>query len=97
MTYNVEFDNPDMAATVDAIATADADVVLLQEMTQRWQDALATRFATTYPHQHRSSQRARSGGLHDPVEAADQVARVLRFSDAGVVSSRSHDRHRAVR
>ncbi len=50
LTYNVEFNNPDPSASLDAIAAADADVVLLQEVTAEWQRALVARFATQYPH-----------------------------------------------
>jgi endonuclease/exonuclease/phosphatase (EEP) superfamily protein YafD len=50
MTYNVEFDNPDRAATIDAIAAADADVVLLQEVTRDWQRELVARLGKAYPH-----------------------------------------------
>lgn len=51
LTYNVEFDNPNPGATLDAIAGVDADVVVLQEVTAAWQHALARRFAKAYPHQ----------------------------------------------
>jgi endonuclease/exonuclease/phosphatase (EEP) superfamily protein YafD len=50
MTYNVEYNNPDRAATIDAIAAADPDVVLLQEITLDWQRALVARFKDRYPH-----------------------------------------------
>jgi endonuclease/exonuclease/phosphatase (EEP) superfamily protein YafD len=50
MTYNVEYNNPDPKATIDAIAAADADVVLLQEITRDWQRALDARLADRYPH-----------------------------------------------
>ncbi len=63
MTYNVEFDNPDLAATLDAIAAGDADVVVLQEITQRWQDALGKRFAKTYPQQQFHLHARGPGGL----------------------------------
>jgi endonuclease/exonuclease/phosphatase (EEP) superfamily protein YafD len=51
VTYNVNFANPDVEASLSAIAAADADVVLLQEITADWQRALARRFAHQYPHQ----------------------------------------------
>ncbi|MEO6773891.1 MAG: endonuclease/exonuclease/phosphatase family protein [Kofleriaceae bacterium] len=49
LTYNVNFGNREPRASLDAIAEADADVVLLQEVTARWQSALADRFAAQYP------------------------------------------------
>jgi endonuclease/exonuclease/phosphatase (EEP) superfamily protein YafD len=50
MTYNVEYNNPDRAATLDAIAAADPDVVLLQEITRDWQHDLVARLGKRYPH-----------------------------------------------
>jgi endonuclease/exonuclease/phosphatase (EEP) superfamily protein YafD len=50
MTYNVEYNNPDREATLDAIAAADADVVLLQEITRDWEKALVARLGKRYPH-----------------------------------------------
>jgi endonuclease/exonuclease/phosphatase (EEP) superfamily protein YafD len=49
MTYNVNYGNREPRVSLDAIAEADADVVLLQEITARWQAALADRFASQYP------------------------------------------------
>jgi endonuclease/exonuclease/phosphatase (EEP) superfamily protein YafD len=63
MTYNVEYDNADLPATLDAIAAADADVVVLQEITQRWQDALAARFTKQYPHRMFHLHTRYAGGL----------------------------------
>lgn len=51
MTYNVNYANHDEAGTLDAIAQGDADVVLLQEITDRWRSALRARFAKSHPHQ----------------------------------------------
>ncbi len=51
MTYNLNYGNPNVSATLDAIAAGDADVVLLQEITADWRDALQKRFAKDYPHQ----------------------------------------------
>lgn len=63
LTYNVNYANPDVDASLSAIDAADADVVLLQEITAEWQRALAHRFAEKYPHQvFRLHQRA-PGGL----------------------------------
>ncbi len=61
MTYNVNYANPDPDSSMDAIATADADVVLLQEITDAWRARLEKRFATQYP--HRVFHAARAGGL----------------------------------
>jgi len=63
MTYNVNYGNPNVAATLDAIAHADADVVLLQEITTEWRDALDTRFAAVYPHRAYRIQSRAAGGL----------------------------------
>jgi endonuclease/exonuclease/phosphatase (EEP) superfamily protein YafD len=61
MTYNVNYANPDPDRSIDAIAAADADVVLLQEITDAWRIRLATRLARQYP--HRTFHPARAGGL----------------------------------
>jgi len=63
MTYNLNYGNPHFEASLDAIAAADADVVLLQEITSEWRAALDHRFATQYPHRaYRIHSRA-AGGL----------------------------------
>jgi len=63
MSYNVNHANRDVAGTLDAIAGADADVVLIQEVDSDWKDALAKRFAKVYPHRaFRITARA-AGGL----------------------------------
>lgn len=63
MTYNLNYANPDVGATLDAIEKEDADVVLLQEIDRPWQDALAKRFAKIYPHQVYRLHRRSPGGL----------------------------------
>lgn len=63
MTYNVNFGNPDLESSLDAIASADADVVLLQEITHEWREALEQRFAKQYPHQIYRVYRRAPGGL----------------------------------
>jgi endonuclease/exonuclease/phosphatase (EEP) superfamily protein YafD len=63
MTYNVEFDNPDRKATIDAIAAADADVVVLQEITQQWQDDLTARLGDRYAHRLFHLHARQAGGL----------------------------------
>lgn len=61
MTYNVNYANPDPDRSIDAIAAADADVVLLQEITDAWRARLVKRLATQYPHQ--TFHPGRAGGL----------------------------------
>lgn len=61
MTYNVNYANPDPDRSIDAIAAADADIVLLQEITDGWRTRLAKRLARQYPHQ--TFHPARAGGL----------------------------------
>jgi vancomycin resistance protein VanJ len=63
MTYNLNYANPDFASTLDAIAAADADVVLLQEVSERWRDALLERFTTAYPHRAFRIHMRMAGGL----------------------------------
>jgi endonuclease/exonuclease/phosphatase (EEP) superfamily protein YafD len=61
MTYNVNYANPDPDRSIDAIAAADADVVLLQEITDDWRARLVKRLGRQYPHQ--AFHPARAGGL----------------------------------
>lgn len=61
MTYNVNYANPEPDRSIDAIAAADADVVLLQEITDAWRARLVKRLARQYPHQ--VFHPARAGGL----------------------------------
>ncbi len=63
MTYNVNWANPDPASALDAIARADVDVVLLQEITEEWKRLLAKRFAKMYPHATYHMHRRAAGGL----------------------------------
>ena len=63
LTYNVNYANPDVEASLSAIDAADADVVLLQEVTREWEHALATRFAEKYPHQVFRIYHRAPGGL----------------------------------
>jgi vancomycin resistance protein VanJ len=63
LTYNLDYANPDFAATLDAIAAADADVVLLQEVSAAWRDALARRFSPVYPHRTFHIHSRQAGGL----------------------------------
>jgi endonuclease/exonuclease/phosphatase family metal-dependent hydrolase len=63
LTYNINYGNSDVDATVQAIASADADVVLLQEITSPWQDVLAARLGKQYPHQAFHVYARAAGGL----------------------------------
>jgi len=63
MTYNVNYGNPDFESALDAIATTDADVVLLQEITESWKTALTRRFKKQYPHMAFHVDRRSAGGL----------------------------------
>ena len=63
MTYNLDFGNRNPGASLDAIAQADADVVLLQEITAEWRAALSKRFAAKYPHQAYRVHKRAAGGL----------------------------------
>lgn len=49
-TYNVFFEAVDDADTVAAVGETGADVVLLQEVTARWQEVLEARYREPYPH-----------------------------------------------
>ena len=51
LTYNVNFGIPGDRPTMDAIADSDADVVLLQETNEEWEQALRSRFVGRYPYQ----------------------------------------------
>src|SRR5262245_2451999 len=63
MTYNLDYANPSFGPTLDAIAAGAADVVLLQEVSERWRDALVERFASTYPHRAFRIHTRMAGGL----------------------------------
>ena len=63
MTYNLNYTNPRFGATLDAIAAADADLVLLQEVSKDWRDALIRRFAASYPHRAFHLHARPAGGL----------------------------------
>ncbi|HEY5920916.1 MAG TPA: endonuclease/exonuclease/phosphatase family protein, partial [Kofleriaceae bacterium] len=63
MSYNLNYGNPDWDGTLDAIAKADVDVVLLQEVTSSWRSALSDRFGKQYPHQKYRIDRRSAGGL----------------------------------
>lgn len=63
MTYNVEYSNPDRAASIDAIDKANTDVVLLQEVTASWQREVVARLGTKYPHRAFHLGDRAAGGL----------------------------------
>jgi len=63
MTYNLNFGNVDLAATLDAIADADVDVVLLQEITAEWRAALKQRFSKHYAHHAYRMHHRLAGGI----------------------------------
>lgn len=63
MTYNLNYGNPRPETSLDAIAKADADVVLLQEITGAWQRSLDQRFAKQYPYRAYRLHGRGAGGL----------------------------------
>ncbi len=63
MTFNVNYGNPSPDEALDAIAAADADVVLLQEITSEWKRQLAARFGKQYTHQLFRIHTRAAGGL----------------------------------
>lgn len=63
MTYNLNYGNWDTKATLDAIAKADVDVVLLQEITDDWKQLLETRFKDQYTHRAFRIHTRSAGGL----------------------------------
>jgi endonuclease/exonuclease/phosphatase (EEP) superfamily protein YafD len=60
LVYNVNCRNTDREATLAAIADADADVALLQEISRDWHDALAR---LAYPHRSVHFDARPAGGL----------------------------------
>ncbi len=63
MTYNVLYSNQDPDVSLDAIAAADADVVLLQEVTSQWETRLEKRFKQRYPHRKFHIGGRAAGGI----------------------------------
>lgn len=61
MTYNVNWGNPSPKTSLDAIEKANADVVLLQEITSEWRSLLEKRFKSTYA--HRTYHTGGPGGI----------------------------------
>ena len=52
MTYNVNYGIAGDQETIDVIASSNAELVLLQETTAEWEQALRQQLITTYPHMH---------------------------------------------
>lgn len=50
LSYNLLYEQPDFAASLDVIERADADVVCLQELTPRFSRQFAARFGREYAH-----------------------------------------------
>lgn len=63
VTYNLNFANRNVGVTLEAVAAADAEVVLLQEVSPDWRDALIRRFAAAYPHRAFHLHARIPGGL----------------------------------
>ncbi|HUQ03759.1 MAG TPA: endonuclease/exonuclease/phosphatase family protein [Kofleriaceae bacterium] len=63
VTYNVEASARNPEPTLDVIAEAAADVVLLQETTPAWERELRARFAATYAHVAFHHHHRGPGGL----------------------------------
>jgi endonuclease/exonuclease/phosphatase (EEP) superfamily protein YafD len=63
MTYNVDCRNRNPAPVLEAIAAADADLVLLQEINATWERALVERLEPQYPIRVFRVQPRESGGL----------------------------------
>lgn len=61
MSYNVEFTSADEPSTLDAIGSAGADILGLQEVTHDTEKILRERYATEYPHQLYYSRGGTSG------------------------------------
>lgn len=62
MSYNVNFALGGDASALHAITASNADVVLLQETTERWEQALRSELAGIYPH-IKFRDCCRAGGL----------------------------------
>lgn len=63
MTYNVNYANSGSETSIAAIEQADADLVLLQEITDSWRGRLEHRFAQRYPHRKYRIVGRAAGGL----------------------------------
>jgi endonuclease/exonuclease/phosphatase (EEP) superfamily protein YafD len=63
MTYNLNHANADFTATLAAIESGNADIVLLQEVSEDWREALSRRFSKIYPHHAFHVHFRRAGGV----------------------------------
>jgi endonuclease/exonuclease/phosphatase (EEP) superfamily protein YafD len=63
MTYNLNYGNPRPETSLAAIEQEDADVVLLQEITNAWKQALERRLAARYPHRAYRLYGRGAGGI----------------------------------
>jgi len=80
MTYNVNFGIAGDRATLDAIERPNVDVVLLQEVTAKWERALRNRFSQMYPHQAYHDDDGYASGFailsKHPIELIDELDKV---------------------
>jgi endonuclease/exonuclease/phosphatase family metal-dependent hydrolase len=84
MSYNVYFVRAGDPDTIDAIASADPDVVFLQETTPRWARALVGRLGATYPHRYfEGPDRWPAEGMgllsRYPIVAVERLERVVLY------------------
>jgi len=63
MTYNVNYEMPSPARTVEAIRTSGCDVVCLQETTPAWERLLRGELTEAYPHMVFAGGEEDAGGL----------------------------------
>ena len=61
-TFNLHFEAAEDTETVAAVGELAADIVLLQEVSPRWQEVLEQRYGTRYPHRLFAPARG-AGGL----------------------------------
>jgi endonuclease/exonuclease/phosphatase (EEP) superfamily protein YafD len=81
MSYNVNFGIAGDPPTIEAIASATPDLVLLQETNEVWQRAIAARLGGDYPHQRFTQPESwPAGGMgllsKYPVVSVDQLPSV---------------------
>ena len=83
MTYNVDCSNRNLAPVLDAIASEDADLVLLQEINAAWERALVERLEPQYPVRVFRVQQRESGGLAVLAKVQITDEEVLQPPDGG--------------
>lgn len=76
LTYNVNYGIPGDLATLAGLIAADADLVLLQESNEGWQQAVQGLLSDRYPHQHWHHEPA-AGGLAVLSRRPFQVAALM--------------------